>query len=716
MRRTKVGKIVCYGLVTAMVCSSLAISQDTQAKTKKAVLAKKSMIITQGESRKITIKYKKKKAKYKYIVSNKKISVSATGKVKGLKVGKTKVMVKEKYKNKTRSLGTVTVTVKKGQAVQPTKKPEQTSAPTTEPTEEPASTTNPDVSEPTPEPTKAPTESVVYKNQFEDGNLNGFGARGSSSVEVSNSQNHTEGGMNSLYCKDRSATWHGVSLPISKYVSTGENYKFSAWVKQDTGTTEKISMKLEYKDKNGDSQYKSVVAGADDGLDCENGKWVELAGEYKIPDYDGDISLYLEAPNSETMDFLVDDVVIVGKPVKNQGFEMTDEIYQQMLKDSVLSTGNNARIKKVIEKARAGEEVSLAYIGGSITEGALATPNANCYAQASATAFAQKYGKDGGANVHCINAGMSGTPSDIGVVRYNRDVIGRLPSGDHPDILFIEFAVNDYGCVTGGGGYEGLIRQALKSGSAVVLVFAVFQGKAGGRVCENEYRPYGEYYDLPMISMGDAIMGYFKKTGFYNWYFGDTLHPNNTGHKLMADCIMKLMDRIDKEKPVSDNITNIDEMAPKKTAAYQGIKLIDSATDVSSDEAIKSIDAGGFTEKDSATGNFQYEYKGMNKAPWFPDNWKHTSASGNESLKINVNCKTLMLVYKQSSETSFGAADLYIDGVKKETLNCYNASGWNNGTVYVALTTEKAEEHKIELKMADGNESKNFTLLAIGYN
>ncbi len=40
-----------------------------------------------------------------------------------------------------------------------------------------------------------------------------------------------------------------------------------------------------------------------------------------------------------------------------------------------------------------------------------------------------------------INAGMSGTPSDIGVVRYNRDVIDRLPEGsDHPDVLFIEFA------------------------------------------------------------------------------------------------------------------------------------------------------------------------------------------------------------------------------------------------------------------------------------
>lgn len=55
-------------------------------------------------------------------------------------------------------------------------------------------------------------------------------------------------------------------------------------------------------------------------------------------------------------------------------------------------------------------------------------------------------------------------------------VINRLPEGsDHPDVLFIEFAVNDYGTATKGGGYEGLIRQALKSGSAVVLIFSVFR-------------------------------------------------------------------------------------------------------------------------------------------------------------------------------------------------------------------------------------------------
>lgn len=397
-------------------------------------------------------------------------------------------------------------------------------------------------------------------------------------------------------------------------------------------------------------------------------------------------------------------------------YTVSDETYQKMVTDSLYSTGNNARLKAVIEKARAGEDVTLAYIGGSITEGALAKPNSNCYAEVSAKAFGKKYGKNDGEKVHFINAGMSGTPSDLGVVRYNRDVINRLPVGDHPDILFIEFAVNDYGCETKGGGYEGLIRQALKSGSAVVLIFSVFKGNAGGRVCEMEYRPFGACYDLPMISMGDSIMSYFKESGFYKWYFGDDLHPNNTGYQLMSDCIMNLMDTVDKETAEADNITDVDAITPHKTAAYQGIKILDSSTDFSSDAAIGSVDAGGFSGKDTATGSFQYEYNGQKSAPWFPDNWMHTSTSDWDSLKVTLTCKTLMLVYKKSNAKSFGKADLYIDGKKNGTIDCYDTTGWNNGAVYLALTEDAAKSHDIELKMADGDEGKNFTLMAIGYN
>ena len=738
MGNNKNMKILCYAVVTAMTFTSIVGPVNVSA-AKKAKVAKKTLTITEGKSRKIVIKNKKSKAKYLFKASNAKIKVTKKGKVTAVKAGKAKVTVTEKLKKKKRKIGVVTVKVKAKKAVIPTAAPLVTSIPTgvpamVAPSSTPAVSASaqptasasaqptasaPASEAPTATPVKTPDnteKTVVYNNYFEDGDTKGITGRGSS-VEISQSENHTAGGMNSLLCTGRSANWHGASLSLSKLTETGSSYDFSAWVKQDTGSDQKIGLKLQYTDSEGTTQYKSVIDGVDDGLTCESGKWTELSGSYVIPEAEGDVSLYLEMSTDETADFLVDDLVITGKQTETTRFNPTTETYNTMKADSLLSTGNNARLKNAIAKARNGEDVTLAYIGGSITEGALASPNSKCYAEVSANAFAKAYGKGDGSNVHFINAGMSGTPSDIGVVRYNRDVINRLPEGcDHPDVLFIEFAVNDYGTATKGGGYEGLIRQALKSGSAVVLIFSVFQSSAGGRVMENSYRPYGEYYNLPMISMGDSIISYFNEDGFYDWYFGDTLHPNNTGYQLMSDCIMNLMDTVDKADADTDNITDIDAMAPKQTAAYQAIKMIDAKTTAADDEAITSIDAGSFTETDSATGSFQYAYNGKKGAAWFPDNWMHDEEGGNNALTIKATCKTLMFVYKLSNSKTFGSADVYIDGVKKGTLSGYDSSGWNNGKVYVAMTEDKAAEHTIELKMKDGDEEKKFTFMAIGFN
>jgi hypothetical protein len=43
--------------------------------------------------------------------------------------------------------------------------------------------------------------------------------------------------------------------------------------------------------------------------------------------------------------------------------------YADMIARSLISSGNNYRTKQLLEKAANGEEVTIAYIGGSITEG-----------------------------------------------------------------------------------------------------------------------------------------------------------------------------------------------------------------------------------------------------------------------------------------------------------------------------------------------------------
>ena len=44
--------------------------------------------------------------------------------------------------------------------------------------------------------------------------------------------------------------------------------------------------------------------------------------------------------------------------------------YEEALAAAQVSLGNNRRLRRVIERARAGEDITIAAIGGSITEGA----------------------------------------------------------------------------------------------------------------------------------------------------------------------------------------------------------------------------------------------------------------------------------------------------------------------------------------------------------
>ncbi len=550
----------------------------------------------------------------------------------------------------------------------------------------------------------------VYRNGFEDGEYQGIMGRGPVTLEVSTSVHH-DVGNNSLSVSGRADKWHGIQLSLARIVTSGNTYDFKVYVKQDTGSEQTCDLGVQYKDANDEVHYDSIVGY---GRVCASGEWTELRGTFEVPETADEIALYLQCSSSETADFYVDDLSIFGIPAVFDEFKPDEELYHNMVREGVFSTGNNARIKTALQKARDGKDVSLAYIGGSITEGGGYNPNSACYAEVSATAFAKKYGVDGGKNVHFINAGMSGTSSDIGIIRYRRDVIDRLPEGSsHPDILFIEFAVNDSGCETKGGAYEGLIRQALKSGSAVVLVFSVFNNL--NRVEEMNYRKYGTTYDLPMISTADAIQDVYQEPGFYEWFYNDTLHPNANGYKLMADCILELMDCIDKEETEADNAADVDSIQAVTSSAYEGIKMIDSTTTTDSDPAISAINAGGFSSNDDKIPTYQYLYNGKAGEKWFPDNWMYAGNGTGDPLTIEVNCQTFMLVYKETSENAYGSADLYVDGKKKSTLHCHNASGWNNGKVCIALQEEESAMHKIELKMAEGDEAKKFTLYAIGY-
>ncbi len=539
---------------------------------------------------------------------------------------------------------------------------------------------------------------AVYSSDFEKDN-GGWTSRGSTTVTR---DKDAKEGTYSLKVNGRSASWHGASLE-GKLLKPGEVYSVSCWAKQTTGQTINLHAKYQYSDDKGTAHYDGITFAS-----LPNNKWTKLEGEALLAVGATGVSVYFELGDSNQAfvegDFYIDSVVVTGVKAEIQEPKDLAEYYDEMVKNSLINKGNNTRIKNAIAKAKKGEDVTIAYIGGSITEGANATTPSQCYAYLSYESFKNTYGKGDGSNVHYVNAGMSGTPSSLGVIRYESDVLRVAESA--PDIVFIEFAVNDGDDTTGGAAYESLIRNILKADNkpAVVLLFSVFRN--GLWNLQSKYIPLGEKYKLPMVSIQSAIAPKINSGVMTNdqFFAADGLHPTNQGHKLMADCITYMFKTLNKAKKASADIK-----IPTKALLgkdYEGIQLVDSTTKVKG----LTITKGSFTAVDKNTGTFFSTGKSK-----LSNNWKHESTAANKAFKIKTTCKNLMLSYKLSNSSLAGKAEVYVDGKLVTTLNSYSSSGWNNATTTVIFNDTKAKSHTVEIKMAADSTAKEFTILALGY-
>lgn len=678
--RVKTGKIISLVLASSMIIG-LGAACDSAGAAKKAALKNKSMNLTVGESKLIKIKNKNKKAKYTFTCSAKKVAkVNKKGKVTAVKKGQAKITVKEIIKKgskkKTRKVGGIKVKVSANNDKILTQAPPQDRIQTQTPSQTPAvQTPTPDVPSVTQGPTMEPAFGVYSFDSFK---------------------------LDGTY-----------SINMDNLIKYGAVCDVRVKLMQNSGSEKEVSVSYAG-NKYGKGNKAEPFEGGADKFTVPSGQEIEHTFRLNVDKYMGECEiLFSSEPGT--------DIEVSSVSVSTQPFEGAD--YSEMLNDSFISAGNSERMQKVINKARSGADVTLAYLGGSITEGCAATDvlvNSDCYAETSYNAFRMKYGYGDGSNVHFINAGMSGTPSSLGVIRYQNDILNEMEFmgyGKYPDILFVEFVVNDSGECTNGEGMESIIRQALEQGTAVFLVFAHTVNFDTGK--QDYYIPLGELYDLPMVSVKNSISGYIdsadtKGCDVSKWFFWhDTLHPDVPGHRLMADMIMNAIDKAAESETVPDPVTDIDSIQPKYGSAFTGMRLLDSKVDPDKVDAIVSLDVGSFGDVDTNQNRFQYKKGGKDGVQWFPNCWMHQS--GTDSLKATVKCSNMMIAYKLTSDSNYGKAELYVDGVLKETMNGYKNDGWNNATVSIVFKDDEIATHDFEIKMADGNENKKFTIYAIGY-
>lgn len=388
--------------------------------------------------------------------------------------------------------------------------------------------------------------------------------------------------------------------------------------------------------------------------------------------------------------------------------EFDSEAYKEMIAKSFVSLGNNVRLKRAIEKAKAGEDVTVAFIGGSITEGAGATPSQKtCYSKVAYDRFCARFAK--GDNVHYTKAGVGGTSSELGMIRYERDILGR---GDKPDVVIVEFAVNDEGDETKGDCYETLVRKILfqDNAPAVILLFSVFENDWN---LQERLSPVGVRYDLPMVSVRDAVVEQFYLPAdggriiSKNRFFYDIYHPTSDGHRIMADSLDYLFGKAD-ESPAGTE-PDYEALATVFRPEFVNVRLLDRKDGFDGAE----ISCGSFTESD-----MDLHYVEMNldnyRTPMFPNNWTATEETGDEPFVIKIKSPYLLVITKDTGSMDFGKADIYVDGEYVLTADPH-AVGWTHSTAQIAYRGKENVVHTVEIRKNPETKDKKFTILGFGY-
>jgi hypothetical protein len=215
----------------------------------------------------------------------------------------------------------------------------------------------------------------------------------------------------------------------------------------------------------------------------------------------------------------------------------------------------------VLTKLQAGKEVRIAYFGGSITA-------ANGWRPKTTKWFQDTFP---GAKVVEIHAAIGGTGSDLGVYRYEQDVLRHKP-----DLVFVEFSVNDGGAdpLNIWRAMEGIVRKTWQADPSTDLCFVytfrvgyekdLLKGMCPQAAGADEI--LAEYYGIPSINMAlrtvqlaeegkliyvppkDAA-GTVQPTPEGVMLFStDGVHPLDAPHQMYTDVIA---DAIQQMQPVS---------------------------------------------------------------------------------------------------------------------------------------------------------------------
>lgn len=351
------------------------------------------------------------------------------------------------------------------------------------------------------------------------------------------------------------------------------------------------------------------------------------------------------------------------------------------------------RLKNLMKRAANGESLVIGFLGGSITQGSLSSTPKTCYAYLVYEWWKKSFPN---AEFSFVNGGIGGTTSHYGGARAWKDVLCY-----RPDIVTVDFSVNDDANEFFEETYEGTLRRLLMAPSApaVVVLNNVFYDT--GKNAQDYHNRIADHYGIPHVSIKDTIFPDVESGKIVRADITpDNLHPNDKGHSLVADEICKLLDSIKAEveeeaiagENIEDKSMKTEESIvlpePLTENAYEHSRLIQ----IQDNEAILD----GFLVD-------PIEKKGM--LDIFKNGW--TAAHTNDKISFEIECSCLAVQYRKSVQQPVPKAKAVIDGDEEHAviLDGNFTEDWGD-CLYLEPLLNHAEKkvHRIEITVTDAKD------------
>ncbi len=298
--------------------------------------------------------------------------------------------------------------------------------------------------------------------------------------------------------------------------------------------------------------------------------------------------------------------------------------------------GRYPQLAAVKARLKAGERVKVAYLGGSITWGATSTDPLKTSYRALVTRYLEETYPQ--AHVQAIDAAIGGQPSELGVFRMDRDV---LPYA--PDLVFVEFSVNDGSLAVSQETIEGIFRKLHKSNPNLAIVHLIIgAGKTYGCPKHDEHVALAEYYGVPYVDIFSAVAAKLGPQLTTADILSDGCHPNDAGYRLYADIICRRLEECADEAGTAKAFPE----KPLTANRYESAAMLELST---------LPDLGGWKPAHPAVVGTWFDHQ--------PSRWMSSAVAPKEAgavLPLTLECAGVGLYFETTR--GGGKIDLQADG------------------------------------------------------